>query len=55
MLVRSTADVETVDGVTAEYAACAQRYFVSNRDANGWRVYAKRSPKWCVSAFGRNG
>jgi hypothetical protein len=25
--VRGTADVETVDGVTAEYAACARRYF----------------------------
>ena len=27
LLVRGTADVETVEGVTPEYAACAQRYF----------------------------
>ena len=27
LVVRGTADLETVDGVTAEYAACARRYF----------------------------
>ena len=27
LLVRGTADVETVEGVTPEYAACAKRYF----------------------------
>ena len=27
LLIRGTADVETVEGVTPEYAACAQRYF----------------------------
>jgi nitroimidazol reductase NimA-like FMN-containing flavoprotein (pyridoxamine 5'-phosphate oxidase superfamily) len=27
LLIRGTADVETVDGVTPEYEACAQRYF----------------------------
>jgi hypothetical protein len=27
LLIRGTADVETVDDVTPEYEACAQRYF----------------------------
>jgi len=27
LLIRGTADVETVEGVTPEYEACAQRYF----------------------------
>jgi hypothetical protein len=27
LLIRGTAHVETVEGVTPEYAACAQRYF----------------------------
>jgi len=56
LLVRGTADVETVEGVTPEYAACAESgTSVKNRGGSGSRAYARCPLRWSASPSGRNG
>lgn len=55
LLIRGTAEVETVDGVVPEYAAAAERYFGAEQGRAWLTMCAKCPHKWRASRFGQNG